>query len=211
MKLPEGVLAYLLLNCANISEEKMEICRATCPDLTFNNMRQTIEKVGVGSSEDKNDKQITFSSDGQGSSGSSFSAPDVSNTIQIKQEPVYLAADHNTAPDLLLDYSINQSDEYCDEDEVYYGNNQRPGRFVRYPSRQSALGGNNQKVYVKRDNYSQIPKMNARDSAGNVLTCKFCHSYYHYVAACPDCPEYLKRSYISKGQKSFGSSQSHYI
>ena len=47
MKLPEGVLAYFLLNSANVPDVKKEICRATCPALTYDRMRQTIKKVGV--------------------------------------------------------------------------------------------------------------------------------------------------------------------
>ena len=46
MKLPPRVLAYFLLSCVNISEEKMDICRATCSDLTYERMKETIEKIG---------------------------------------------------------------------------------------------------------------------------------------------------------------------
>ena len=45
MKLPDAVLAYYLLKCANLSEEHSNICKATCSDLTYKNMRSQIEKV----------------------------------------------------------------------------------------------------------------------------------------------------------------------
>ena len=45
MELPDAVLAYYLLKCANLSEEHSNICKATCSDLTYKNMRSQIEKV----------------------------------------------------------------------------------------------------------------------------------------------------------------------
>ena len=45
MELPDGVLAYYLLKCANLTEEQTNICRATCTKLTYKDMRQQIEKV----------------------------------------------------------------------------------------------------------------------------------------------------------------------
>ena len=36
MILPEGVLAYALLTCANLSSEQEQLARATCKDLTYN-------------------------------------------------------------------------------------------------------------------------------------------------------------------------------
>lgn len=45
MKLPEGILAYYVLKCANLTEEQSNICRATCSSLTYKDMRSQIEKV----------------------------------------------------------------------------------------------------------------------------------------------------------------------
>ena len=206
MKLPDGVLAYLLLTCANLSAEKMEICHATCPSLTYDNMRQTIEKVGVGSLDEKSDKKLTFSTNDQSFAENSTSS---SSGIQIKQEPVYVADNS------LHDFENDQFDEYFEQEqqEVFYGNNQRPRRIVRYPSGQTPSRNNNQKVYVKRDNFSTMPRLNPTDGNGDVMTCNFCNSFYHFVDACPDCPEYLKKKMMSKGSnnRSFGSSQSKHI
>ena len=47
MKLPEGVLAYTLLKCANLPVEQEQICRATVAELTYLEMKKTIEKVVV--------------------------------------------------------------------------------------------------------------------------------------------------------------------
>lgn len=53
MKLPDGVLAYYLLKCANLSEEQTNMCKATCATLTYKDMRKQIEKIttSAGSSE----------------------------------------------------------------------------------------------------------------------------------------------------------------
>lgn len=45
MTLPEGVLAYYVLRCANLTDEQINICRATCPNLTYKEMKAQIEKV----------------------------------------------------------------------------------------------------------------------------------------------------------------------
>ena len=45
MELPDGVLAYTLLTCANLPQEQEQICRATVAALTYTDMKQTIEKV----------------------------------------------------------------------------------------------------------------------------------------------------------------------
>ena len=45
--LPDAVLGYSLLENANLSEEKKEICRATCANLGYDQMKTQIEKVCV--------------------------------------------------------------------------------------------------------------------------------------------------------------------
>ena len=45
MALPEGVLGYYVLMCANLSKEQTTLCRATCQDLTFDKMKEQIQRV----------------------------------------------------------------------------------------------------------------------------------------------------------------------
>ena len=47
MDLPEGVLAYYLLSCAYLSDEQIALCRATCMDHTYNDMKKQIERVST--------------------------------------------------------------------------------------------------------------------------------------------------------------------
>ena len=44
MSLPEGVLAYNLLICANLTNDQQQLCRATVSDMTYDEMKKTIEK-----------------------------------------------------------------------------------------------------------------------------------------------------------------------
>lgn len=47
MDLPEGVLAYYLLNCGNLTEDQTSLCRATCTNLTYAEMKTQIERVSI--------------------------------------------------------------------------------------------------------------------------------------------------------------------
>ena len=59
MNLPDGVLAYYLLKCANLTEEQTNICRATCTQLTYKDMRAQIEKItSTTGSADKAEKEL---------------------------------------------------------------------------------------------------------------------------------------------------------
>ena len=49
VKIPDAFIAYLLLECANLTQNKKEIWRATCATLTYKDMRAQIEKVGCES------------------------------------------------------------------------------------------------------------------------------------------------------------------
>ena len=54
MTLPDGVLAYYVLKCANLSEEQINICKATCDNLTYDLMRKQIERVTSSAAKNKN-------------------------------------------------------------------------------------------------------------------------------------------------------------
>ena len=57
MKLPDGVKAYYLLHCSNLSPEKTSLCRATCRKLTYDNMKGQIERVAVTESDQKSENK----------------------------------------------------------------------------------------------------------------------------------------------------------
>ena len=197
MKLPTGVLAYLLLSCSNISQEKMEICRATCSELTYDKMKETIEKVGVGSSSSNtatNDTTIKFSSQEQVIASSS-QAPCISG-LQIKQEPAFLADGHMTMRSF-NDAEQSESFDMPEEDVLYGYNRNKTFNSGRSFSRQRP-GSNNANRNYNRKNFGNF-SFNPPDAFGNPLTCKYCHSVCHLVSKCPDCPEHLKRRYQPSG------------
>ena len=58
MKLPDGVLAYYLLKCANLSDEQTHICKATCSNLTMKDMTDQIKRVtSTAGRSDKTDSE----------------------------------------------------------------------------------------------------------------------------------------------------------
>ena len=47
MDLPEGVLVYYLLSCTNLSDEQTAICRATCMNRTYDDIKKQIERLST--------------------------------------------------------------------------------------------------------------------------------------------------------------------
>ena len=63
MELPEGVLAYYVLKCASLTDEQTNICKATCTDLKYSDMKKQIEKVTSNSGRaDKHSQDISVQS-----------------------------------------------------------------------------------------------------------------------------------------------------
>lgn len=176
MKLPTGVLAGFLLRCCNLSADKEELCRATCPSFTFDSMKETIEKVGVGSSTtnaNKGSALVKFSSEEQ-LSPSSSKLPDMSK-MHIKSEPVFVA----------------DNDDYCSEEEAFYAHRNNTPRSIGF--RKKTYGNDNFKSNPKKP--FRQSRFNPPDTSGSGLPmgCRYCHSVCHLVQKCPDCPEHLKR------------------
>ena len=80
MKLPEGFQAFFLLNASNLSEDHKKLARATCPTLTYKNMKENILKIFGDLSLSSNSKTSEFSLDNSSA-----------GAINIKSEPVYMA------------------------------------------------------------------------------------------------------------------------
>ena len=65
MALPDGVLAYYLLECANLSKEQTSLCRATCNKLTYDEMKLQIERIHISNqyasnNSTRNNMQVEF-------------------------------------------------------------------------------------------------------------------------------------------------------
>ena len=112
MELPDGVLAYYVLKCANLSEEKVNICRATCVELKYKEMRAQIEKV-----------------------------TSTTGSTEKEQEEVVQGQFYGYEPDFDYDNEENiwEEDEMGSEEianDTYYASSGRPysprGRFSQY-------------------------------------------------------------------------------
>ena len=74
MELPQGVQAFFLLNAINVSADHTKLARATCADLTYENMKSNIVKIF-----------------GDFSLGPSSSSSSLLETTAIKTEPTFYA------------------------------------------------------------------------------------------------------------------------
>ena len=204
---PDGVLAYKILQAANLNPEHQRMCKAT---ITTGNW--TYEAV--------KDQLVKVASD--------LLPNDDSYEKPIKQETTYYSRkdydrrSRSETSDEYSDYGDDDSSENEKYDkrksknsnhEVYYGsgkfrggnNNERyrPGyhkgrQFQRqrppYSSQphQAMPKNNNQKRYIGinlnrlRDSYNSSPNVaNPKDERGNHTTCRKCHSIYHWMQDCP--------------------------
>ena len=56
--LSDGVLGYILLYAANLPEDKTDMVKATCEDVSYKNVKAQLEKIGVGKPETKSKTSI---------------------------------------------------------------------------------------------------------------------------------------------------------
>ncbi len=169
MTLPDGVLAYNLLICANLTEDQQQLCRATVSDMTYDEMRKTIEKVAV--------------------SCSSSTPPSNSATNNPERfHPLYNESRDHTDESYFTSYEpdnhyqehyaqYEEEEDVCEQEDTFFTNNQ----------------------FNKRPNFSQMPKpyqtqpkLNPPDEFGKPSTCSFCHSIYHWIDNCPHAPPSAK-------------------
>ena len=178
MTLPEGVLAYNLLICANLTDDQQQLCRATVSDMTYEEMKKTIEKVAV-----------TCSS---------------TTTYQDRFQPLYSETRNQTESYFTQDekrknihtddyqYTEYQNQEFEDEQqwEGAFYTNQRYRRPNTYQNTQTMS--------------HNTPTLNPQDEFGKLTTCSFCHSVYHWINNCPHAPPSAK---FSRGRSTRGNTR----
>ena len=101
--LPEGVLGYTLLNCANLPEEKHDMIKATCDVLTYKNVKAQLEKIGFAKSTSKMSK---------------FSVKE-SESPRVKIESCFYG-DGYASSSGKRPYNDDSSDEDLCRDQVFY-------------------------------------------------------------------------------------------
>lgn len=176
MKLPDAVLAFYLLKCANLSEEHSNICKATCSELTYKEMRKQIEKVTA-------DIKVDSKSASNTPSGVEEVYPQY-----YGQQPMEPRSYGEACPDASY-ASASQYEEYS---QSFSGNDQSgysgDMRDVFY---QQQWQGRSRGPYrgSAPANFSSRPRINPPDEFGNPSRCSFCRSIYHWVDRCLDAQQ----------------------
>ena len=185
MTLPEGVLAYALLTCANLSDQQQQLCRATVAKMTYQDMKVTIEKVVTKIlSSDPLVKDYPFYTEYEGHSSQDYF-----------QDPYYSYESTDS-------YDIPEAETHPDEppatqlppEDTYYQNNPYRGRGngQSYRPQGYSRGRGSTRPPMRHSSNTTRPTLNPVDSFGNPRPCSFCHSVYHWLEKCPDAPDSVK-------------------
>ena len=207
-KYPDGVLAYKVLQAANLSSEHEKLCKATITtgNWSYKAIVDQIKKIFSDITPNTSrvaDKPIKVESTyytRKSSSRRNSSYYDTEGDGENSDE------DFNTRSDRSSD---------ADENDVYYGkyngsyynrrkSYQRPNQSPRQNPNQSAdfqrgnyQRGNSQNYHQGRryvdvdirklsDSYDKSPNVpNPKDNRGNYTSCRKCRSIYHWMADCP--------------------------
>ena len=171
--LPDGVLGYTLLNSANLSPDKKEMCRATCSDLTFSNVRAQLEKIGLSSKH----KSHTVSD---------FSVHDAASNIKV-ENTYYGNFDPQNRDNASSDSDSNEFDD------IYFSS-QNWGR-QSYKSQNRQPGSNQFNISNNNQNKFQL---NPVDKFGHVMGCDKCKCVYHWIIDCPYASSAEKNEVLRK-------------
>ena len=178
----DDILAYFMLECANLSEEKNELVRATV-DMDYAEMRKKLRRIFPK----------TEPAAQAGTSSKSTNAG-LSVVCPIKQEEsVYHVAPSNQ----------NDFEDYSSNNVMYGGYN----NYHNYARGRGQRGKRGQSKRYNRGNRGQnfnkrFPqKRNPTDSEGNVMLCENCGSWNHFKSHCPDLKSNGNASRFQDGNK----------
>ena len=104
--LSDGVLGYILLKSANLTDDKHDMVKATCNDLTYNNVKIQLEKIGLSRSVSKNVK---------------FSVKESVTEVespQVKIESCFYG--NNSSSSYHREYNGSSSEEEFTGDQVFF-------------------------------------------------------------------------------------------
>ena len=167
MSLPDGVLAYYLLECANLTEEQQNICRATCTELTFSSMKEKIQRVTSGG-----DKKSKY--ENQFYSHEHFQYQDEAAAAAYQYQQQYVEPPYDYQYEQEIPNSIPTEEEHVEMSQTEPQNNE----IYYTPAR-----GGKTSPYRHPNSY---PRLNRPDEFGNPSRCGYCKSIFHYFAECPD-------------------------
>lgn len=202
MTLPEGVLAYTLLTCANLSDEQQQLCRATVANLTYIDMKKTIEKVvnSIGSDEGKIKDYALYAQYEQ----SDFT--DYSQDVYHTYDPT---SQYELSEEINEDIDGAQAEfaenTYYAQYNNYRGRGYNQANRPRGYSPRDNRGRDYSRPNMRGTNTNQNrPALNPVDQYGKPMPCNFCHSVYHWIDKCPHAPETVQsgrgRAWSSRGR-----------
>ena len=213
-KYPDGVLAYKVLQAAQLSSEHEKLCKATITtgQWSYASMKEQIKKIFsdiTPSCTNNCDvpikvEQTLFMQKPE------LQRTDSSNDFHDLELDEHYTDDHNVyyGRNRGIEHHLRDSEYNDDENDAYYGkfrNNYRgsssfngnrrgSGRpFIRQPNYQRGNNSNSQgrryiNVNIKslKDSYDNSPNApNPKDDRGNITTCRKCRSIYHWMQDCP--------------------------
>ena len=164
--LSDDLLAYCMLESANLSVDKKELVRATLTDMTTKEMREKLRRIFP---------EIQ----------STVSAQSSSLMPMVKEEPVFQCSDAG-------EYSGQSVNSVMYGNQQYprgRGNLRRGQRRSNY-NRRRGQGSSKQWSSANKS----YPKFNPTDSNGDYLTCDHCNSICHFRDVCPDYKVYMESS-----------------
>ena len=194
VKIPDAFKAYLLLECANLSQNKKEICRATCAKLTCKDMRGQIEKVGYDA------ESTSSSTSNEHNTKTEFSV--------IKTEPATETLYVQSCLHCGTDTALSSDDEVNQNDTFYTSKSKFQRPFSNNRSHNSKQNQYNNSPYNNNDSRNR-PSPNPLNKFGHYTTCDYCKSIFHYLPSCPDCPQDIKLQYSSKKQMRYGGNNNN--
>jgi hypothetical protein len=105
--LPDGVLGYTLLIASNLKDDKLDMIKATCEELTYKNVKAQLEKIGFGRGNEKSGK---------------VSGTQEAGSSNVKVEPCFYG--YTRARNLCYGSSESSSEEDLNGEKVFYAGKQ---------------------------------------------------------------------------------------
>ena len=176
----DDILSYYMLDCANLSEDKNELVRATITEYTTDAMRAKLKRVF---------HEVTEYEQSSSSGIPSYSLIPASD---VKTEPAF--------------HSMNTENvEQPVANTAMYGNsyNRRGrGNYWRSQRRNNYRGRNDSYNKQWGNNSRSSARVNPIDGDGNIMTCDFCGSKYHFEKHCNDFKLHMSsNTYASSGSQ----------
>ena len=175
MEIHDGVLAYRLLNNANISDTHKQLIRATVSEMNYKNMKEQLNKIF---------SSITSKCD--------------TESIKIKSESAFLASDNQSEPD-----TSENEEAYVSFNYKGRGNSRGNFRRGNYRGRGHWRGKSkpqdNEKTTPSKKPQSSDQNEKKKDTSslnptnyyGQIKRCRVCDSQYHLINECPELEKEL--------------------